>query len=190
MHLISSVFRLLLRLWREVISSALLLFYRIAFYPNFSVGDNVTLQNGVKISITDGGKVSLGSGTTISAGSMLIAKSGQLSIGEHGFVGRQCILVAIDEVAIGADALIAERVSIRDQQHSFEESMATPYRLRESTSSPIVIADNVWIGASSFVAKGVKIDSGVVVGANSVVTSNLEARTVYAGNPAKPIREL
>jgi acetyltransferase-like isoleucine patch superfamily enzyme len=190
MRVISAAFRLWLRLWRALVSSALLLFYRIAFYPNFTVGKDVILQKGVRISATDGGKISIGSGTTISADSMLIAKRGQLSIGEHGFIGRHCVVVAATEITIGANALIAERVSIRDQQHGFSEDVSTPYRLRESTYAQIIIGDNVWIGAACFIAKGVTIESGVVIGANSMVNSSLQSRSLYAGNPARLIREL
>ena len=57
-------------------------------------------------------------------------------------------------------------------------------------SRPIHIERNVWIGFDSSVLPGVTIGEGSVVGARSVVTSNVRPFTVVAGNPARVIREL
>lgn len=58
------------------------------------------------------------------------------------------------------------------------------------TSQPIVIGNNVWIGAGAIVLPGVTIGDNAVVGAGSVVTKNVEANTVVAGDPAKPIKSV
>ena len=52
---------------------------------------------------------------------------------------------------------------------------------------PITIEDGVWIGGHAVIAPGVRIGRNSVIGAGSVVTKNVEAGTVVAGNPAKPI---
>jgi galactoside O-acetyltransferase len=56
--------------------------------------------------------------------------------------------------------------------------------------APVKIQDKVWIGFNAIVLKGVTIGEGAVVGAGAVVTRNVPAYTVVAGNPARPIREL
>jgi len=55
---------------------------------------------------------------------------------------------------------------------------------------PITLHDNVWIGFDACILPGVTIGEGAVVGARSVVASDVPAYTVAAGNPARPIREL
>ncbi|HEY2734819.1 MAG TPA: acyltransferase [Polyangiales bacterium] len=60
----------------------------------------------------------------------------------------------------------------------------------DAPSAPIVLHDNVWIGFDVCVLPGVTIGEGSIVGARSVVNSDVPAYTVVAGNPARPIREL
>lgn len=62
---------------------------------------------------------------------------------------------------------------------------------KEHVHKEIVIADNVWLGANVTIVSGVTIAEGVVVGAGSVVSRSLdEANTLYAGIPAKKIKQL
>jgi maltose O-acetyltransferase len=63
-------------------------------------------------------------------------------------------------------------------------------RLERPPSAPIIVEDNVWIGARSIVMPGVTIGRDSCVGAGSVVTKNVEPRVLVAGVPARPIREL
>ena len=52
-----------------------------------------------------------------------------------------------------------------------------------------VIGNDVWIGQNAVILPGVKIGDGAIVGANSVLGSDVEPYTIVAGNPAKPIRK-
>ena len=62
-----------------------------------------------------------------------------------------------------------------------------PYFSRRD--APITIHDNVWIGSSAIILKGVTVGEGAVVAAGSVVTRDVKAFTIVGGNPAKLIRE-
>ena len=55
---------------------------------------------------------------------------------------------------------------------------------------PFVIEDNVWIGINSTILPGVRIGYGAIVGAGSVVTKDVPAMTIVAGNPARIIKEI
>lgn len=57
-------------------------------------------------------------------------------------------------------------------------------------SAPIVIEDDVWVGAHSFILKGVTIGARSIIGAGSVVTKNIPADCVAAGNPCRVIKNL
>ena len=56
-------------------------------------------------------------------------------------------------------------------------------------SKPVHIGNHVWIGRSAIILKGVTIGAGAIVGAGSVVTRDVPARSLVAGNPAKVIKE-
>ncbi|MGN1156769.1 MAG: acyltransferase, partial [Agathobacter sp.] len=57
-------------------------------------------------------------------------------------------------------------------------------------TAPVKIGDNVWLGAGSTVLKGVAIGDNAAVGAMSLVTRDVEADSLYAGNPAKFIKKI
>ena len=126
-----------------------------------SIGKDVLLQ------ATDGGKIVIGARTSISAGSQLVAQGGTLSIGADSFIGAGCVLTCKLGIDIGDDALIAEYVTIRDQNHRFP--MGTRSREAGFDCAPVSIGTDVWIAAKSSVLKGARIGSGAVVGAHSLV---------------------
>ena len=76
-------------------------------------------------------------------------------------------------------------VVIRDQDHNLKNGVSiTNSGLKDDF---IVIHENVWLAAKCTILRGSEIESGVVVGANSVVKGKLEANTVYAGIPSQKI---
>ena len=85
------------------------------------------------------------------------------------------------------DALIAENVSIRDQDHRTNSDI--PYRLQLPVSAPVRIGSNVWVGAQGIVLKGVTIGENAVIGAGAVVVDDVAERTIVVGVPARPLSE-
>jgi acetyltransferase-like isoleucine patch superfamily enzyme len=116
------------------------------------------------------------------------AKYGSLMIGSGTYVGQFSVICARQAITIGADCLIAEHVTIRDQDHDF--GGARPTSRNGFVTEPIRIGNNVWLGAKVTVLKGVTIGDNVVVGANSVVTRDLPNNVVAAGAPARVLRQL
>jgi len=57
-------------------------------------------------------------------------------------------------------------------------------------TKPIILEDNVWIGDSAIICKGVTIGANSIIGAGAVVTKNVPANSVYAGNPARLVKKL
>ncbi|MAD96589.1 MAG: hypothetical protein CMB99_04600 [Flavobacteriaceae bacterium] len=86
-------------------------------------------------------------------------------------------------IIFGNNVELGPNVSIISSNHD-------PKNLRKHVSDkPIVIGNNVWIGANSTILPGVTIGDNVVVGANSVVTKDLPSNCISGGNPCKVIRE-
>ena len=117
----------------------------------------------------------------------LVASGGLLDIGDNTFINYGCSLAATKLVRIGANCNIGTYAIMMDNDfHRLE-----PERRNErSDSAPIILEDNVWLGARVTVLRGVTIGEGSVIGAGSVVTKDIPPRSVAVGIPAKVIKEL
>lgn len=121
-----------------------------------------------------------------------------ISIGKRVFMNGH--LIAAKNIEIGDDVLIAWGVTIVDHNsHSISFSHRSEdvvnWRLGKKDwihvkIAPVKICSKVWIGFNSIILKGVTIGEGAVVGYGSVVTKDVPAWTVVAGNPAHVIREI
>lgn len=113
---------------------------------------------------------------------------GRLDIGNDVFFNRGCTLVCIEAVSIGQGCRFGEMVSFHDDDYDMTRgpSVASWGRV----TAPIVIGDNVWVGAKATILRGVRIGDNSVIGANAVVTRDIPANVMAAGNPARVVREL
>jgi len=125
--------------------------------------------------------------STIATLELVSDPGGLLEIGEATLVNFGCSLVATELVRIGADCHIGPYSMILDNGfHRVEPER----RLERPPSEPIIVEDNVWIGARTILLPGVTVGRDSCIGAGSVVTTSVEARTLVAGVPARPIRGL
>jgi acetyltransferase-like isoleucine patch superfamily enzyme len=173
--------------WWNLRSGILLLWYRLLF-RDFRAGRGVRLGRGVYINVVKGGSLSLGDGVDIEAHCYLVSE-GTMSIGPRSFIGTGSVIVAVEQLTVGADALIAAYVTLRDHNHRFADP-GIPYNRQGISAVPIEIGDNVWIGTKVTVLKGVSIGSNCIIGANAVVTSSLPADAIAAGIPARVLRSV
>lgn len=111
----------------------------------------------------------------------------KIRIGSHVAINRGCTFLAVAQsqnkydIVIGDNCVFAPNVKFLSGGHDYS-STALPI-----TSSPIYVEDYVWIGAGAIILQGVRIGTGGVVGAGSVVTHDVPPWTVWAGNPARQI---
>lgn len=87
--------------------------------------------------------------------------------------------------------LIGKWVSIVDNDHGFTDKTSlfvSPLKRPLVSKGPITIGDNVWIGDKVTILSGVTIGNCAVIAANAVVTKDVPAYCVVAGNPAREIR--
>ncbi len=149
---------------------------------------STTIGRSVFLQATDGGEIVIEPGVTIGTGSRLVAQGGKLAVGKNSFIGPGCVLVCKAGLTIGDDVLIAEYVTIRDQEHRYPIGQ----KIRESgfDCAPIIIHADVWIGAKASVLKGAHISTGAVIAAHSLVRAGagVAENTVVAGVPAKFIK--
>jgi acetyltransferase-like isoleucine patch superfamily enzyme len=180
-------------------------------YPELGISNNVNLD--IHGNFTYGSDCGVGEGTNI-----IIPKNAALLLGDNCYVGRHvelgpsgCIqigshtsvqdrCVMLGDVTLGRYCLIAPNVYISSGQHYFERMpswlikdqdklVARDEELLNVHSKPVVIEDDCWLGINVVVMAGVTIGKGAVIGANSVVTKDVEPYTVMAGAPAKCIKK-
>jgi maltose O-acetyltransferase len=110
-----------------------------------------------------------------------------IHIGDHVFMNFLCTILDCNEVRIGNHVMIGPGVQIYTAAHALQ---AEARNQGWEVAKPIVIEDNVWIGGSAILLPGVRIGRNAVVGAGAVVTRDVPANMVVAGNPARVIREI
>jgi acetyltransferase-like isoleucine patch superfamily enzyme len=121
----------------------------------------------------------------ISAGCFI--GSTNVSIGPGTFINYGCFLDAAAPIAIGRDCQIGMRVLFCTGTHEIGPATA---RGGEPVAKPIVVEDGCWLGAGTTVLPGVTVERGCVVAAGSVLTTNCQPHSLYAGVPARLIRKL
>lgn len=112
---------------------------------------------------------------------------GDLCIGHHTRIGLHNTLIG--PISIGDHVNLAQGVVVSALNHNFQDKSK---RIDEQgvSTSPIIIQDDVWIGANAVITAGVTIGRHSVVAAGSVVTKDVPENTVVAGCPAKVIKEI
>ena len=113
----------------------------------------------------------------------------KMKFGNNVSVHPMCYFQASGGIEIGNDVSIAHGVTLMTQNHSYDES-GIPIKDQPVISKPIIIEDNVWIGAKATVLYGRKIGKNSVIAAGAVVTKDVPPNTVVAGIPARVIREI
>jgi acetyltransferase-like isoleucine patch superfamily enzyme len=143
------------------------------------------------------GRIVLGDGVHLAGKSQFnfnnrFRSAPEVRVGDHSFIGHNCSLSAADSITIGKHCLLAGDVRVADfDGHPVD---AKRRRAREPSPPedihPVVLGDDVWVGAGSIILKGVTIGDRSVVGAGSVVTRDVPADVVVTGNPARVVKHL
>jgi acetyltransferase-like isoleucine patch superfamily enzyme len=126
--------------------------------------------------------VELGQGCSTLLGLRLYTR-GEISIGDHSVIDRDCVLDGRGGISIGANVNLAPEVMVLTAYHDPDSDNFV------GIEKGVVIEDHVWIATRAMILPGVTIGRGAVVGAGSVVTKDVQAGTIVAGNPARFIRD-
>jgi acetyltransferase-like isoleucine patch superfamily enzyme len=112
---------------------------------------------------------------------------GDVIIGDHTRIGLHNTIIG--PVTIGSHVNLAQGITVTALNHNFED---TSLRIDEQgvSTKPVVIGDDVWIGANAVILPGVTIGRHVVVAAGAVVTKDVRDNTLVGGVPAKVIKQL
>lgn len=117
----------------------------------------------------------------------------EIHIGKNCNIGAWNHITATNRIEIGDNLLTGKWVTITDNNHGETnlETLQTPPLMRLMVSKgPVIIGKNVWIGDKATILPGVTIGEGAVIAANSVVTKDVPAYSVVAGNPARVVKQV
>ncbi|MGA2408206.1 MAG: acyltransferase [Bacteroidales bacterium] len=120
----------------------------------------------------------------------------KLVIGRNFYIGRDAQIDC--DALVGDNVMLANRVALVGRYDHNYQQIGIPIRLasriRDSDYNwkglnlKVIIEDDVWVGYGSIILSGVKIGQGSIIAAGSVVTNNVDPFSIYAGIPAKKIR--
>ena len=108
-----------------------------------------------------------------------------ISIGANSVLNYDAILLDCAPITIGDDVSIGPRAQLLTALHPIDDHEPDG---KAGVGVPIVIGNNVWMGAGVIVCPGVRIGDNSVIGAGSVVTKDVSAHVLAAGNPCRVIR--
>lgn len=118
-------------------------------------------------------------------GNFVVAKPANVFIGSRCAINHDVFILGRVGISIGDDVVLSARCMLLDGGLDAEGFSTT--ETRHYKDAPISIGDGAWIGAAAIILPGVTIGSRSIVGAGSVVTKDVPALTIVAGNPARPI---
>lgn len=111
---------------------------------------------------------------------------GKITVGNHVEIGIGSVLYASSCIEIGNNVAIAAYCYIIDSNHGIEKNELIMNQV-STIKGPVVIEDDVWLGAGCKVLSGVHIGKGAVIGANSLVNKDIPGYAIAVGSPAKVI---
>jgi acetyltransferase-like isoleucine patch superfamily enzyme len=142
---------------------------------------------GVTFEIGRDATLRLGRWSWIGHGSKIRIHEGEASIGAKTVLGQECTISAFQHVSIGRECIVADRAMLIDFDHGVVE-VERPIRLQGIYKRDVSVGHNCWIGYGACILRGVTVGDNSIVGANTVVTKDVEPNSVVAGTPARLLR--
>lgn len=146
-----------------------------------------SIRGGIHVELQENSSLDIGK-FLMSRGPLYLkcTKGAQINIGERVFFNNNCSVTSAASITIGAHCMFANNAVIVDHDHKVINQQLTG----NLVFSPVVIGNNVWVGANATILKGVHIGNGAIIAAGAVVNRDVPAHTIVAGVPAKVIRKL
>lgn len=110
-----------------------------------------------------------------------------LEVGDYFYANFDCVFLDCAPIKIGDNCMFAPGVHVYTAYHPLD---ATERNSGQELAKSVTIGHNVWVGGRSVINPGITIGDNAVIGSGSVVTRDVPANTVVAGNPARVIRQL
>ena len=161
----------------------------IGLNKKIRIGKSNKIYSRVQFVINYGGEINIGNNNEFLFGVCLMTYGGSIRIGDNCSINPYTIIYGHGKgTIIGDNVLIAGHCMIIPSNHIYND-INIPINKQGEKSKGIVIEDDVWLGTGVKILDGVKIGKGAIVAAGAVVNSDVPSYSVYAGIPAKKIKE-
>lgn len=164
------------------------IFRKIYFtFLGMKIGNGSTFS---KLFVTWPHKVLIGSNSILEQGVFLKhdgiwSATPSILIGNNVFIGRNCEFNIKEKIVIGDNCLIGANSIFIDHDHGFKKGELM--KKQKCLSSPIILEEDIWVGANVVVLKGVRIHKGAILAAGAVVNKDVGPYEIWGGIPAKKI---
>ena len=150
-------------------------------------GRHAVIHRSVRMDTPPYRKFSLGDYSVIESYSCINNAVGDVIIGDHTRIGLHNTIIG--PVTIGDHVNLAQGITVTALNHNFAD---TDKRIDEQgvSTNPVVIEDDIWIGANAVILPGVTIGQHSVVAAGAIVTKDVPPHSLVAGVPAKVIKQI
>lgn len=166
-----------------------MIIYKIFYGSRLKYHIYSKFSNSLQIRLFDKGSLHIGKNVGFRSGTKIrVNNNGMLTIGNNVGFNHYCLLMCIDSVTIGDDVMFGPNVKIYDHDHSYKGEGKISSQGFET--SPVVIENNVWIGADCIILKGVTIGANSVVAAGTIVRENIPANSLVYTRKECVIREI
>ena len=156
-----------------------------------SFGLNVKISK--KASLYGCSRITIGSNVRIDDFCVISAGVGGISIGNYVHIAAMALLIGSEKIQLEDFSGLSSRVSVYSSSDDYSGRHLTnptvPNQFKSVLSAPVIIGRHVIIGSGSVVLPGCVLEEGVAIGALSLVSKKCESFGIYAGNPARYLKD-
>lgn len=162
---------------------------KICFHDNKSklyLGTEFTIPQDAVVTLMRGSELHVCGKVRISRGCKIVLyPNAKLYIGNNSFINEQCRIHCASQISIGDQCAIGWNTNILDTDihHIYDNDKCL------NQDQPIIIGNNVWIGANCMVMKGTTIDNNCILSAKSTCYGHLDSNFIYGGSPLRRLKK-
>lgn len=164
---------------KYIINAANVFYLKIKYQKRLSIGMIQTFEK-VRLELSGTAKAKIGSYNQSRGRLYIGVNNGTLTLGNHCFFNINSSITCLDKIEIGDNCKFGNNLVIVDHDHNFRTKEP------EFITKPIIIGNNVWVGANVTILRGTEIGENCVIAAGSVVKGKIEPNTIYL-NKQDPI---
>jgi len=153
---------------------ARILFWKIRYRKELIIHPHQLFEGRMLLKVSQKGSVVLKKGITSRDCLSIVVDSGKLIIGANCFFNVNCSITCLERIEIGNNCSFANNVVVVDHDHNYRKMTKEPY-----LSSPVIIGENVWVGANCIILRGTVIGDNCVIAAGSIVKGDVESNTLF-----------
>jgi acetyltransferase-like isoleucine patch superfamily enzyme len=162
-------------------------FYKLRFGRRLVLDGLSFIGPGTVLQVGKKARIEVGRWSWLGHGCKLRAHEGVISVGAKTVLGQECTISAYQNVSIGRECVIADRVMLIDFDHGMVE-VERPIRYQGIYKRDVDVGHNCWIGYGVCILRGVRVGDNCVLGTSAVVTKDVPDNAVVGGVPARIIR--